>query len=100
MVHGVFVSSRLSETDSFWGQFLIKSLCVQIHSLTEDGVQGMTKMSSLKSTGNQAECPVAAYFCLDLRGRKDEGLFQPNKETSPTYGKETEAPRESRACLW
>ncbi|EDL76048.1 similar to crossveinless 2 CG15671-PA, isoform CRA_b [Rattus norvegicus] len=27
-----FVSSRLSETDSFWGQFLIKSLCVQIHS--------------------------------------------------------------------
>lgn len=27
-----FVSYRLSETDSFWGQFLIKSLCVQIHS--------------------------------------------------------------------
>lgn len=59
----------------------------------------MTKMSSLKSTGSQAECPVAAGCWLDLRERKDEGPFHSNREIPSSYGKETESPRESRACL-
>ena len=33
------------ETDSSWGQFLIKSLCVQIHSLTARGKTKRTKQN-------------------------------------------------------
>ena len=56
------------ETDSSWGQFLIKSLCVQIHSLTARGKTKRTKQKSLKAEEAAACCSYEGPFASVVAG--------------------------------
>lgn len=62
-VVGEVVFLRL-ETDSSWGQFLIKSLCVQIHSLTATGKTKRTKQKSLKAQEAAACCSYEDHLLV------------------------------------